>query len=203
MIKNIQVENLLKRLQNICETPIIKQLQRYLGKVYLYGSSITDTYYDLKFHDLDLVVNVEDTAQLENLLNTLNITYVRNKYGGYRFKHSGIEYDVWNLKDTASMILFNIEPTLDNLLTSCMFSTQSVYYDTNLSLLHFNNIWNQTINTKVIDIVSQNTLFPEKLKALATKYSRRYKMSWSKRLCQAIKSNKDWKISKVISFSVL
>lgn len=192
MIKNIQVENLLKRLQNICESPIIKQLQRYLGKVYLYGSSITDTYYDLKFHDLDLVVNVEDTAQLENLLNTLNITYVRNKYGGYRFKYNGIEYDVWNLKDTASMTLFNVEPTLDNLLTYCMFSTQSVYYDTNLSLLYFNNIWAQTINTKVIDIVSQNTLFPEKLKALATKYSRRYKMSWSSCLCQAIKSNKDW-----------
>lgn len=192
MIKDIQVEILLTRLQNICETPIIKQLQRYLGKVYLYGSSITDTYYDLKFHDLDLVVNVEDTARLENLLNTLNIIYVRNKYGGYRFKHSGIEYDVWNLKDTASMTLFNVEPTLDNLLTYCMFSTQSVYYDTNLSLLYFNNIWAQTINTKVIDIVSQNTLFPEKLKALATKYSRRYKMCWSKRLCQAIKSKKDW-----------
>lgn len=90
------------------------------------------------------------------------------------------------------MTLFNIEPTLDNLLTSCMFSTQSVYYDINLNLLHFNNIWAQTINTKVIDIVSQNTLFPEKLKALATKYSRRYKMSWTRRLCQLIKSNKDW-----------
>lgn len=49
-MKNIQVEILLTRLQNICETPIIKQLQRYLGKVSLYGSSITDTYYDLKFH---------------------------------------------------------------------------------------------------------------------------------------------------------
>jgi hypothetical protein len=197
------VEILLKRLQNICNTIIIKQLQRYLGKVYLYGSSITDTYYDLKFHDLDLIVDVEDTAQLENLLNTLNITYTKNKYDGYRFKHNGIEYDVWNLKDTASMTLFNIEPTLDNLLTSCMFSTQSVYYDTNLRLLYFNNIWDQTINTKVIDLVSQNTLFPEKLKELATKYSRRYKMSWSRRLCQVIKSNKDWKISKVISFPIL
>ena len=146
MIKNIQVEILLTRLQNICNTTIIKQLQRYLGKVYLYGSSITDTYYDLKFHDLDLIVDVEDTAQLENLLNTLNIIYTKNKYDGYRFKHNGIEYDVWNLKDTKSMTLFNVEPTLDNLLTSCMFSTQSVYYDTNLRLLYFNNIWDQTIN---------------------------------------------------------
>lgn len=170
---------------------IIKHLQRYLGKVYLYGSSITDTYYDLKFHDLDLIVDVEDTAQLENLLNTLNIVYVKNKYCGYRFKHNEIEYDLWNLKDTKSMTLFNIEPTLNNLLTCCMFSTQSVYYDTNLRLLYFNSIWDQTINTKVIDLVSQNTLFPEKLKKFATKYSRRYKMSWSRRLCQAIKSNKD------------
>lgn len=191
MIKNIQVEILLTRLQNICNTTIIKQLQRYLGKVYLYGSSITDTYYDLKFHDLDLIVDVEDTAQLENLLNTLNIIYTKNKYDGYRFKHNGIEYDVWNLKDTKSMTLFNVEPTLDNLLTSCMFSTQSVYYDTNLRLLYFNNIWDQTINIKVIDLVSQNTLFPEKLKKLATKYSHRYRMSWSKHLSQAIKSNKD------------
>jgi hypothetical protein len=191
MLKNIQVEILLTRLQNICETPIIKQLQRYLGKVYLYGSSITDTYYDLKFHDLDLIVNVEDTTQLENLLNTLNIIYTRNKYGGYRFKHNGIDYDVWNLKDTASMTLFNVEPTSDNLLTCCMFSTQSVYYDTNLRLLYFNNIWAQTISTKVIDLVSQNTLFPEKLKKFATKYSHRYKMSWSRRLYQAIKSNKN------------
>lgn len=189
-MERLQVEILLTRLQNICETPIIKQLQRYLGKVYLYGSSITDAYYDLKFHDLDLIVNVEDTARLENLLNTLNIVYVKNKYGGYRFKHSGIEYDVWNLKDTRSMILFNVEPTLDNLLTSCMFSTQSVYYDTNLRLLYFNSIWDQTINTRVIDLVSQNTLFPEKLNMLATRYSRRYKMSWSRRLCQAIKLNK-------------
>lgn len=189
-MESLQVEILLTRLQKICETPIIKQLQRYLGKVYLYGSSITDTYYDLKFHDLDLIVNVEDTARLENLLNTLNIVYVKNKYGGYRFKHSGIEYDVWNLKDTASMTLFNVEPTLDNLLTSCMFSTQSVYYDINLRLLYFNSIWDQTINTRVIDLVSQNTLFPEKLNMLATRYSRRYKMSWSRRLCQTIKSNK-------------
>lgn len=195
-MERLQVEILLTRLQNICETSIIKQLQRYLGKVYLYGSSITDTYYGLKFHDLDLIVNVEDTAKLENLLKNLNIVYVKNKYGGYRFKHSGIEYDVWNLKDTASMTLFNVEPTLDNLLTCCMFSTQSVYYDTNLRLLYFNSIWDQTINTRVIDLVSQNTLFPEKLNMLATKYSRRYKMSWSRRLCQAIKSNKNKSLFK-------
>lgn len=195
-MERLQVEILLTRLQNICETSIIKQLQRYLGKVYLYGSSITDTYYGLKFHDLDLIVNVEDTAQLENLLNTLNIVYVKNKYGGYRFKHRGIEYDVWNLKDIASMTLFNVETTLDNLLTCCMFSTQSVYYDTNLRLLYFNSIWDQTINTRVIDLVSQNTLFHEKLNILATKYSRRYKMSWSRRLCQAIKSNKNKSLFK-------
>ena len=195
-MERLQVEILLTRLQNICETSIIKQLQRYLGKLYLYGSSITDTYYGLKFHDLDLIVNVEDTAKLENLLKNLNIVYVKNKYGGYRFKHSGLEYDVWNLKDTASMTLFNVEPTLDNLLTCCMFSTQSVYYDTNLRLLYFNSIWDQTINTRVIDLVSQNTLFPEKLNILATKYSRRYKMSWSRRLCQAIKSNKNKSLFK-------
>ena len=195
-MERLQVEILLTRLQNICETPIIKQLQRYLGKVYLYGSSITDAYYGLKFHDLDLIVNIEDTARLENLLKTLNIIYFKNKYGGFRFKHSGVEYDVWNLKDTVSMTLFNVDPTLDNLLTSCMFSTQSVYYDTNLRLLYFNSIWDQTINTRVIDLVSQNTLFPEKLNMLATRYSRRYKMSWSRRLCQAIKSSKSQSLFK-------
>lgn len=195
-MESFLVEILSVKLQNICKTPIIKQLQKRLGEVYLYGSSITDTYYGLKFHDLDLIVNVKDTAQLENLLNALNIVYVKNKYGGYRFKHNGIEYDVWNLKDTASMTLFNVEPTLDNLLTCCMFSTQSVYYDTNLSLLYFNSIWDQAIHTKVIDLVSQNTLFPEKLKTLATKYSRRYKMSWSKRLCQVISRSEGISLSR-------
>ena len=81
-MERLQVEILMTRLQNICDTYIIKQLQRYLGKVYLYGSSITDAYYDLKFQDLDLIVDVKDTARLENLLNTLNIVYVKNKYGG-------------------------------------------------------------------------------------------------------------------------
>ena len=195
-MERLQVEILMTRLQNICDTYIIKQLQRYLGKVYLYGSSITDAYYDLKFQDLDLIVDVKDTARLENLLNTLNIVYVKNKYGGYRFKHSGIEYDVWNLKDTASMTQFNVTPTLNNLLTCCMFSTQSVYYDTNLRLLYFNSIWDQTVNTRVLDLVSKNTLFPEKINLLAVKYSKRYKMSWSRKLCHEIKTNKRTSIIK-------
>lgn len=183
------LEKLITRLQYVCNTPLIKYLQMHLGKVYLYGSSITDTYYNKRFNDLDLVVDIPDTAKLEDLIKSLNIEYVKNKYGGYRFKHNNIDYDVWNLKDTISMTLFSIEPSLNELLNCCMFSTQSVYYDTNLSLLYFNSIWDQTITTRVIDLVSQNTLFPEKTQMIANKLAKRYGMSLSKRLCRILRTH--------------
>lgn len=192
MIQNVQ--NLLSRLSSVTSLKIFSLLQKNFGRVFLYGTCITDLYFGLKPNDFDCVVDIKKSSEIENFLKDLKIPYERTMFGGYRFEYDGLKIDLWNLKDT-----FCISPKdykIEDLLSLCTLNVQSILYDIVRCQILVSDRWMPAIKRRLLDFVNLKTLYPEKLEKQTTKLKNRYKFGVSYGLQKQIN-----RISKTLPFS--
>lgn len=87
----------------------------------------------------------------------------QNTFGSPKFYKKLLTVDLWPLKDTNSVILRGLEPTIENYLTGTSFTIQSIAYDLSKNEI-IGEIGIRALENKTIEILN-----PEVLKIYAKK----------------------------------
>lgn len=154
------------------------------GRVYLYGTCITDLYFGIKPKDFDCVVDIKNSEDILKFLMYFKIPFERTSFGGYRFEYGGLKIDLWNLKDTYG--LDKEDKDIKALLSLCILNVQSVIYDISRRQIFVDEKWPLALNRRLLDYVNLKTLYPEKLEKQTLKLKERYKFNISYGLQKAI-----------------
>lgn len=94
-----------------------------LAPVYLVGGAIRDLIYANHPKDMDFVVlGKEHLDWIIDVLESFNIKYTLNKFGGYKINYNNTIIDLWIAEDLFSSMQYNIDGLYFNLNTNSMLS---------------------------------------------------------------------------------
>ena len=171
-------------LQSNTKEKIFRLMENNFGRVYLYGTCITDLYFGIKPRDFDCVVDIENSDDILKFLEYIKVPFERTTFGGYRFEYNGIKIDIWNLKDSYEVP--DADYKITDLLKTWTLNVQSVLYDISRKQLLSDGKWMCALQSRQLDYVNLKTLYPEKLEKQTIKLKERYSFSVSYSLQEAI-----------------
>ena len=180
--------NGLSDLAYLCNTEFLRNLQKYCSKAYLYGDCITSVLTCRKFNDIDLVLDTDKKEPINWLLSKYTVN--ENKFGGMRFNDGHFNYDVWYLNESVNLVDYGFEIKVENLLKSCLFSNQSVYYDISRGYLRHSTSWETFVLKGLLDYITLNTYDLSLFKKKALQIRDRYNCNFSIRLQKVLEKVK-------------
>jgi len=157
------------------------------GELLFFGGSIRDYCVNGKYtsmpRDFDIAIkfqgNYNSETRLERLFSGLDFS--KNRFGGYKLKVEGLEFDIWDFNNTWAFREKKLEPEEENLAKSVYLSIDGVVYNYNTNVLYCDDLDN-TLRTKELNIVLEEN--PQKslnlLRALV--FKAKYSLNFSEHL---------------------
>lgn len=94
-----------------------------LAPIYLVGGAIRDLTYATHPKDMDFIVlGKEQQDWVLDILESYNIKYTLNKFGGYKINYNNKKIDLWIAEDLFSSMQYNVDGLYFNLNTNSLLS---------------------------------------------------------------------------------
>lgn len=133
--------------------------------------------------DFDIAIKFKDKSEFESITKKYN--YRKNRFGGYKFKVSNIEFDVWDLENTWAFNNTNLQASEENLAKSVYLNIDGIVYNFNKSKI-YDELFETSIKACKLDVHLEVNPQVELnlLRALVfkDKYKDNYKLSFSNKL---------------------
>ncbi|MEC3334970.1 hypothetical protein ABH963_003772 [Bacillus sp. RC55] len=169
------------------------------GDLLFFGGSIRDLYItkddSLQFpRDFDIAINFRNKKVLENLKE--KYPYKINRFGGYKFYTSVVEFDIWDLNNTWAFKNTNLKASEENLARSVYLNIDGIVFNYNKECL-YDEIFKETIQNSLLDITLEKNPQIELNLLRALVFKSKYNLVFSNRLKEVFrefKSNDEKKI---------
>ncbi|MGI1811739.1 hypothetical protein [Priestia sp. TGN 0903] len=154
------------------------------GELLLFGGCVRD-YIEHKFsimpRDFDIIINNNSNIDL-SYFNTKEYNLRKNKFGGYKFYIDGLKFDVWHIKNTWAFKESKVDfEDVNDLAKTVFLNIDALFYNLTTGYL-FDEIYENTIKQKVLDIVLQENPYPDLNITRAFKFKQKYNLKFSDEL---------------------
>ncbi|KZE51699.1 hypothetical protein AV540_12600 [Brevibacillus parabrevis] len=148
-----QTGMILKRIELLREvSPQVDRLLHDLssyGNLILIGGAVRDLAESRTPRDYDIIVDAPDTRFAEAFSR---FSYKQNRFGGYKLKVDGIEFDIWGIQSNWAFRERLLAPNFENISKGVFFNFDAVSFHLqwqNLDCTYFM----EAINSRVLDIL--------------------------------------------------
>lgn len=162
----------------------IKELSS-VGDLLFFGGSIRDICIfqeRVKMpRDFDIAIKFKDKDK--DVFNSLieNYNYRRNRFGGYKFTISNVEFDIWDLENTWAFKHTNLLPSEENLAKSVYLNIDGIVYNYNKAKL-YDEIFRTSIEDGTLDITLEKNPQIELNLLRALVFKNKYNLNLSNKL---------------------
>lgn len=135
-LENNIKNDLLSLLGKYSETLEFVERLSETGELLFFGGAIRDIFIKNEQYprDFDIAVKFKDELEFNKLIK--NYEYKRNRFGGYKIKVSGIDFDIWDLNNTWAFKNTELKPSEENLAKSVYLNIDGVVYNFNSNSLY-------------------------------------------------------------------
>lgn len=110
---------------------IFLAIEKSAGQVVIFGGWVRDQVISIKSNtpinsrDIDVVVDLKSNIELAELLTS---EAIKNIFGGFSLKTTTTTIDIWEIKDTYLYKHTSLEPSLENLPKTTVFTINSIIF---------------------------------------------------------------------------
>ncbi|MCW9133890.1 hypothetical protein OF830_23940 [Bacillus paramycoides] len=177
-------------LQNYPESLNFIESLSEIGELLFFGGSIRDYYiyneYKNMPRDFDIAVKLNPKNEGSFTTFIEQYEFKKNRFGGYKVKIEGIEFDLWNLQNTWAFKEKKLIADEKNLAKSVFLSVDGIVYNFNQNILYDDDLKWSMDNKKINIVLNDN---PQKelnlLRALV--FKRKYNFDFSVELKEEYK----------------
>ncbi|KXY42462.1 MULTISPECIES: hypothetical protein [Bacillus] len=153
-----------------------------IGELLFFGGSIRDYYIYNEYKDMprDFDIAVKLNPKNEMLFTTFveQYNFKKNRFGGYKVKIEGIEFDLWNLQNTWAFKEKKLLAEEKNLAKSVFLSVDGIVYNFNQNILYDDDLkW--SMDNKQINIVLNDNPQKELNLLRALVFKKKYNFDFS------------------------
>ncbi len=161
-----------------------------IGELLFFGGSIRDYYiyneYKNMPRDFDIAVKLSSNEEVAFNKFVEQYNFTKNRFGGYKVKINGIEFDLWNLKNTWAFKEKKLLADEKNLAKSVFLSVDGIVYNFNQDILYDDDLkW--SMENKQINIVLNDNPQKELNLLRALVFKRKYNLDFSMELKEEYK----------------
>lgn len=128
--------DLINMLGKYSETLDFVEKLSKTGELLFFGGAVRDIFVknDQYPRDFDIAIKFNDEYKFNRLIDQYE--YKKNRFGGYKIKVSGIDFDVWDYKNTWAFKNTELTPSEENLARSVYLNIDGVVYNFNSNCLY-------------------------------------------------------------------
>ncbi|OKO50954.1 hypothetical protein ABH17_026920 (plasmid) [Bacillus toyonensis] len=172
-------------LQNYPESLRFIESLSEIGELLFFGGSIRDYYIYNEYKNMprDFDIAVKLNPKNEGLFKTFieQYEFKKNRFGGYKVRIEGIEFDLWNLQNTWAFKERKLVVGEQNLIKSVFLSVDGIAYNFNNDTLYDDEL-KRSIENKQINVVLKDNPQKELNLLRALVFKKKYKFELSKDL---------------------
>lgn len=159
-----------------------------VGELLFFGGSIRDICVFPEKppmpRDFDIAIKFKDKNTFD--LITRKYKHRKNRFGGYKFTISNIEFDIWDLENTWAFKYTDLQPSEENLAKSVYLNIDGIVYNFNKSKL-YDEIFRTSIRDCKLDITLEENPQVELNLLRALVFKEKYNLVFSNRLKNVFK----------------
>lgn len=196
--KSIKNRLILLLRQNSENLDFIERLST-TGDLLFFGGSIRDLCISPEStkmpRDFDIAIKFNNKEEFNKIVEDYNFEI--NRFGGYKFHTSNIDFDIWDLNNTWAFNNTDLTPSEENLARSVYLNIDGIVYNFNKNIL-YDDIFRSSINNSKLDITLEINPHIELnlLRALVFKY--KYNLNFSNKLKSVFRALIDTQEEKFI-----
>jgi hypothetical protein len=154
------------------------------GDLILFGGAVRDILVNHAPRDYDVVVAI-DNNKLDRIVNTMQLSSRRNRFGGYSMKLDGHLLDVWSLESTWAFREKFISPSVSNLTETVFFNIDSIAVNLSNEQVYASKFL-EALQTKFLDIILESNPYPDLCVLRAFVFEKRKQLRFSEQLIEYI-----------------
>lgn len=166
----------------------IKELSN-VGELLFFGGSIRDICLFPEKppmpRDFDIAIKFKDKQHFDLIKSKYN--YRENRFGGYKFKLSNIEFDIWDLENTWAFKYTNISASEENLVKTVYLNIDGIVYNFNKARL-YDELFRTSIRDSKLDVNLEENPQIELNLLRALVFKEKYNLNFSNRLKSVFKN---------------
>ncbi|PCD06329.1 hypothetical protein CMV16_19360 [Peribacillus simplex] len=196
-LEGIIKDNLICLLKEQSETLEFVEKLAETGELLFFGGAVRDVYIknEQKIfpRDFDIAIKFKNERKFYQLIEEYE--FKKNRFGGYKFKISGIDFDIWDLNNTWAFKNTDLVASEENLARSVFLNIDGIVYNFNTGCLHA-ELLKETLKRSELDISLEENPHVELNLLRALVFKRKYNLDLSNKLKTVFKfykerSNKD------------
>ncbi|WP_336663952.1 hypothetical protein [Kurthia gibsonii] len=159
-----------------------------VGELLFFGGSIRDICFfqdkPTMPRDFDIAIKFKNRNHFNQIIRNYN--YKINRFGGYKFIISNMEFDVWDIENTWAFKNTDLSPSEENLAKSVYLSIDGIVYNFNKAIL-YDEIFRDALSNRSLDIALEENPHVELNLLRALVFKEKYNLSFSKKLKSVFK----------------
>lgn len=129
-----------------------------LGDSFIIGGAVRDWILDHSPRDIDIAVSLNEETNLYEKLRAFS-PLKTNRFGGISFDIGGLDFDVWEIKNTWGIKKMNLNSDIQSLLSTTFISIDSVAFQPKNSVI-YDGGFIDSINSNSISIIFEDNPNP-------------------------------------------
>ncbi|GEC89393.1 hypothetical protein [Brevibacillus brevis] len=186
--KNIKNRIILLLGRNSQTLDFIERLST-TGDLLFFGGSIRDLCLFPECtqipRDFDIAINFKNKERFDTLIGEYNFS--KNRFGGFKFNISNIEFDIWDLNNTWAFKNKYLKPSEENLAKSVYLNIDGIVYNFNKNRL-YDDIFQSSIKSSKLDITLEENPQVELNLLRALVFKNKYNLIFSNKLKDVFKT---------------
>ncbi|ADC51480.1 hypothetical protein BpOF4_17195 [Alkalihalophilus pseudofirmus OF4] len=180
-LENNIKNDLLSLLGKYSETLEFVERLSETGELLFFGGAVRDIFIKNEQYprDFDIAVKFKDELEFNKIIK--NYEYKKNRFGGYKIKVSGIDFDIWDLNNTWAFKNTELKPSEENLAKSVYLNIDGVVYNFNSNSLYADLLRDSLIKAE-LDISLEKNPHVELNLLRALVFKKKYNMNMSNKL---------------------
>lgn len=118
-------------------------LDFFSSNVFLCGGALKDLMLGDKIKDLDFVVFCEDDFEIKEFIEKYNLSFTKNRMGGYKIFYNDLVIDIWNSINLYTCIEYNYDALFYDIKNNRLISFgffECIETENIIKLNYFNNL---------------------------------------------------------------
>lgn len=175
----------------------LKILRDEISDLTIFGGMIRDLTIG-KPEDFQSDIDLVSTATSGEIFSIIKAySPVRNRFGGFRFRHFGRDYDIWSLQDTWAVSEGYVTAScVEDLCKTTFFTVDAAIFSFKDETIYAPEFYNSSIRQRVLDINLVHNPCPERMAAKAIYMALEKEFCVSSQLADFILCNFQWRESR-------
>ncbi|WP_133247428.1 hypothetical protein [Pseudomonas sp. NDM] len=185
--------------QSMAVSHPLRVLKDEISDLAIFGGMIRDLTIG-KPEDFQSDIDLVSTATSDQIFSIIKAySPVRNRFGGYRFRHLGRDYDIWSLQDTWAVREGYVAAScIEDLCKTTFFTVDAAIFSFKDKMVYAPEFYSYSIKERVLDINLVHNPCPERMAAKAIYLALEKEFCVSNQLAEFILCNFQWRESRGI-----